>query len=254
MAQPSNKILTEANLAKSDYRDQFVEVVTSPNDYATGDSSLILSTVPFLPEGDIFVDTPVYPIGLTQNFNWSEGLNGNFVPEIGSTRKVNTAGTASGSGSISKLIFHGNSLLASLFRPTFFFMSAVPELAAIRDKLMTSSSNQDWIKALAIQELDLFGAELGDAVDRVVAPGGMNALMYKLPFGLIELKRDAKQRVLAINYFEQCAIRGNQGGVAAGQFQQSDSISFDFERMRPLTTIGIFSLSADSAQGMKIPD
>lgn len=254
MAQPSHKILNENNLAKGDYRDKFTEVVTSPNDFATGDSSLILSTVPFLPEGDTFVDTPIYPIGLTQNFNWSEGINGNFVPEIGSTRKINTAGTASGSGSISKLIFHGNSLLASLFRPTFFFMSAVPELKAIRDKILTSSSNQDWIKALAVQEFDLFGAELGDAVDRVVAPGGLNSLLYKLAFGIIELKRDPKQRVLAINYFEQCAIRGNQGGVGAGQFQQSDSISFDFERMRPLTTIGPFSLSSGAADGISIKD
>ena len=250
MAQPSNKIITENNLSTSDYREQWLETATSPNDFATGDATLILSTVPFLPPGTAFTDIPLYPVGLTQSFSWSEGVISQFVPEIGSTRKVNTAGTPQGSGQISKIVYHGNSLVASLYRPTFFFMAAKPDWAALADGVLTGTSSLDWIKGIATNGIDLFDVELEDALDKVVAMGGMGSNLFKIPFGLIEIKRDAKMRGLSINYFEQCALRGNQGGVSAGQFQVVDSVSFEFERMRPLTAAGFFTLDSNTLDGI----
>lgn len=250
MAQPTSRIISEADLTSTDYRKKFVESATSPNDFATGDSSLILSTTPFLTAGDTFTDIPLYPVGLTQSFAWNEGLNGQFLSEIGSSRKTNTAGTASGSGSISKILYHGNSLVASLYRPAILFMLSMPSLAAIKETFITGSTKLDWIKGLAVQEVDLFSTELNDVLDKVVATGGLNSTLFKLPFGLIEIKRDAKCRVLSINYFEQCVIRGNQGGLNAGQFQVVDSVSFEYERLRPLLAAGPFILSADSAVGV----
>lgn len=249
MAQPSNRVLTPEVLAKGDYRNNFIEVATEPNDFASADVSLLLSTVPFLPAGDHFVDIPLYPIGLTQNFNWNEGVTGRMVPEVGSARKVSTVGTAMGNGSISKLIVHGASLINSLYRPTVAFIKSAQTLDADSSKLF-SGGKTDWIKGLAVAGVDLYDAELGEYLDRVISSGGMNSILYKIPFGLIEVQRDPKQRVVAINYFEQCSIRGNNGGLSAGQPQLLSSISFEFERHRTLLAAGPFGLSSEPASGV----
>jgi hypothetical protein len=249
MAQPSSRVITSDRLDKADSRQHFLEMGTHPYDYASGEYSILLSTMPFLAPGDHFADVPIYLIGLTQSFSWNEAPMGQMVPEIGSSRKANTAGTAAGSGVISKIIVHGSSLAASLYRPTLQFILTSETLAPLRDKLL-SGGDPNWISGLATQDLDLFSAELNAYSDRVIAPGGMSALLYKIPFGLIEVKRDPKNRVVAINYFEQCGIRGNQGGVNAGQFQLADSLSFEFERMRPLRSVGPFVLSDEQADGL----
>lgn len=251
MAQPTAKILTENEINADNYRDKFVEVATAPNDFATGDSSIICSTIPFLPAGDSFTDIPMYPIGLTQNFAYNEGVNGQFVPEIGSARKANASGSASGSGSISKLLVHGNSLGASLFRPMFFFMATVDYLSALQTKLFTTGSDLNWIKGLAVEGVDLFSVDITDALDHVIATGGLNSVLFKLPFGLIEIKRDARERVVSINFLEQCALRGSQSGLSAGQFQIADNLSFEFERVRPLLVAGPYNLSSVTADGIK---
>lgn len=249
MAQPSNRIVSADQMGSADYRNQFMEVATSASDFGTGDTSLVLSTVPFLPPGFNFTDLPLYPIGLAQSFAYNEGINGQMVPEIGSGRKTNTSGSTMGSGNISKLVIHGNSLTASLYRPTLAFISSTTSLSALASKL-TGSDSTGWVSGLAVQDIDLFSAGVSDYVDRVVASGGMSSLLYKIPFGMVEIKRDARQRVLAINFLEQCGIRGNQSGLNAGQFQLVDSLSFEFERVRPLLSVGPFSLSSDIATGM----
>ena len=251
MAQPVSKILNADEMSHADYRKKFVGSTTHPNDFVSADQSLVLSTVPFLPAGDAFVDIPLFPIGLCQQFSVSEGLNGQFIPEVGSTRKVNAAGTAAGSGNITRLEYFGNSLSAVLYRPTFYFMAAVPELADLSSKIFASTNSNDWLKSICSPDLDLYSLDLSAAMDRVIGDGGLNGLLYKLPFGLIEVKMDARQRVTKINFYEQCALRGQSGGMSAAQFQIADNLSFEFERKRPLLTAGIFSLSTDNSQGLQ---
>lgn len=250
MAQPSNKIVTAELLDQADYRDQFVEVATSPDDYASGESSLVLSTVPFLPAGRNFTDVPLYPVGLAQSFSYNEGLAGQMVPEIGSSRKISTSGTAMGSGAISKLTIHGNSLAASLYRPTLAFIQSTASLSALQQRLMGPDIDNNWLSGLMTQNVDLYSSELTEYVDSVVAQGGLNSLLFKVPFGLVEVKRDMRQRVVAINFLEQCSIRGTQSGLNAGQFQLIEQLSFEFERIRPMQAIGPFSLSNDTTLGL----
>lgn len=248
MAQPTDKILTPNQLDGSDYRKQFIEVASDATDFVTADTSLILSTVPFLRPGDSFVDIPLYPVGITQQFSYNEGLPGQFIGEIGSSRKVGASGSASGSGMISRLAVHGNSLVAALYRPTLLWLSATESLEDVKDKIM--GTDKEWIQGLNAQALDLFSADVTDHVDRVVAAGGMNSALFKIPFGLVEIRRDARQRVTQINYLEQCMLLGDQGGLSAGQFQVMDSMSFNYERKRPMKCVGPFSLSDDTAIGM----
>lgn len=250
MAQPSNRIVTSEMLDQADYRDQFIEMATSPDDHASGDTTLILSTVPFLPSGRNFTDIPLYPVGLAQSFSYNEGVAGQMIPEIGSARKISTSGTAMGSGTIAKLAVHGNSLAACLYRPTLAFILSTTTLSDVQAKLMGSDSYKGWVSGLVSENVDLFSAELSDYVDNVVAMGGLNSLLFKIPFGLVEVKRDLRQRCVSINYLEQCSLRGTQSGENAGQFQIVDNVSFEFERVRPMQAIGPFSLSGDTAVGL----
>lgn len=248
MAQPVNNVLSPADLDATDYRKQFGEVATSSADFVTADSTLILSTVPFLPIGTSFTDIPLYPVGIVQQISYNEGNPSQFVGELGSSRKVATAGTSVGSGMISRLALHGNALVAALYRPTLIWIQSTDSLTEILDRI--SGDDKQWLSGFVSQDLDLFGAETGDFVDRVVSAGGLSSLLYKIPFGLVEIKRDPRQRVTAINFLEQCIIQGDQAGLSAGQFQVMDSISFGYERKRALKAIGPFGVSGDSTIGL----
>lgn len=255
MSQPSNRIVSSNQIARTDYRKHFVEASTHPFDYATADSTLVLATVPFLPPGYNHNEVDVYPVGLTQNFSWNEGIAGTFVSEIGSSRKVNTAGSSIGSGTIAKMVIHGPSLATALYRPTFTFLKSFSSLSSLNEKsahdsVISSSESMRWIAGLVSNAGDI---ENLANIDSVIASGGMNSLMYKIPFGLISVTRDAKGRVLGINFFEQCSLRGTQGGVSAGQFQLVDSMSFEFERVRPLLSVAGFTLSDESTVGTPDP-
>lgn len=244
-AKTSKSIITSETLATTDWRNQWIETDTSANDFATGEGTLLISTVPFLPAGDNFSDVPMYPVGLTQQFSFTEGLIGAMVPELGSARKTNTVGTAMGSGTISRLLIHGNSLASCLLRPSLQFMASTSTLSTLADKILSPSTNTEWIKGLLTSATNLWDAELTEYIDKVVAAGGQNSLLYKIPFGLVEVIRDPKQRVVGINYFEQCGFRGMQGGVSAGQFQMIESMNFEFERVRAVAGFGPFSVSSD---------
>lgn len=248
MAQPTNYILSPEQLDATDYRKQFVEVGTHATDFVTGDTTLILSTVPFYPVGDSFSKMPLYAVGIAQQFSYNEGLPAQPVPEVGSSRRIIASGTASGNGMISRLAFHGNSLVAALYRPVLAFIQSTDSLNDIADRIV--GTDKQWIQALNAQNLDLYSADMDAYVDRVIAAGGMNALLYKVPFGLVIVKRDPRQRATSINFLEQCILAGNQDGLSSGQFQVVDSFSFQFERMRPLKAIGPFSLSDDTTVGM----
>lgn len=250
MAQPSSRIITSDMLDQTDYRNQFIEVATRPDDFASADASILLSTVPFLPAGRNFTDIPLYPVGIAQNFSFNEGTSGQMIPEIGSARKISVNGSAMGSGSITRLLIHGNSLVACLYRPALAFVLSTTTLSEIKDRLMGEDS-VDWITGLNMDaNIDLFSAEMTQYVDNVIAQGGMNSILYKIPFGLIEIKRDMRQRCVAINFLEQCSLRGSQSGESAGQSQLIEQLSFEFERVRPLTAVGPFSLSEDKTLGL----
>jgi hypothetical protein len=249
MAGPSSKVITSSNIAQHDYRDKFLETVTHPNDFATADASLIFSTFPFLPAGTAFADIPLSLLGLTQNFNWNEGATTQYVPSVGTYRTLGVSGKAQGSGMISKLTLHGNSLVTALYRPTFAFMQAVTEFDNAADKIFSVDSDTDWIKGLLSADLDIYAAELDDLTNNVIATGGLDSLLYSIPFGLVAVKNDARNKTVAIDYFEQCLVMGVQDGMTAAQFQLSDSVSFGFERRRGLTVLGSFTLNGDSNQG-----
>lgn len=252
MAQPTGRVLTPEQMEATDYRNQFVENVTDATDFATADSSLVISTIPFLPAGDSFDDVPLYPVGICQSFSYNEGLQGQFIPEIGSSRKIGGSGSTMGSGQIQRLSLHGNSLLASLYRPTVAWIKASKTLSKLLDKF--SGENANWISGVKAQDISLFDESLDNYVQRVIAAGGLNSPLFKVPFGLLEIRRDPRQRVTAINYLEQCSLRGDQAGLSAGQFQIAEAVNFEYERKRPLKGIGPFVVSSDTLIGINLND
>lgn len=250
MAQPVGRILTPEELNNSDYRNQFVENITDATDFATADSSLVLSTIPFIPPGDSFDTIPLNPVGVCQSFAYNEGIQGQFIPEVGSSRKVSASGTAMGSGQIQRLSMHGNSLITALYKPTIAWIKASETLSKLIDKL--SGEDANWIAGLKAQDINLFDDGIEALTEHVVANGGMNSPLFKIPFGLVEIRRDPRQRVTAINFLEQCSLRGDQAGLQAGQFQIAESLSFDYERRRPMKGLGPFAVSSDVLIGMKL--
>ena len=125
MADPTIKNIG-ADYTATDYRNNFVQMKTAPSDFATADATLIFSTYPFLPKGLNPSDSEIilYPVGIAQQVAYNEGVNQQFIPEIGSERKVGVSGTAIVSGQINRLQVHGPSLLTSLYYPSIIFYAS----------------------------------------------------------------------------------------------------------------------------------
>ena len=243
MAQLDRLRTNEDNLNSHDFRDKHIETISHPNDFTTADATLLFSTYPFLPPGDSFNDIPLHLIGYVQQFGWNEGVPGVMLGELGSDRRSNTAGSSTGQASITRIQTHGNSLAAALYRPSFYYYMAHPSLDGIRRRLFTGGGEPEWLKGLASDGVNMYTADLSDHLEKVIAMGSTNSLLYKLPFGIIAVRQDPKQRVTGITFFEQCALRSIQNSFSAGQFQIYDNVSMEYERSRPMLSVGDFMLS-----------
>ena len=248
--QPINMITTSKNMHKSDHRNNYQELLTHPFDITSGDATQIIATVPFLPAGEYFMNIPANMVGVCQQFGINETLPGTMLTHMGTSRKVGVSGNTQCMGSMTRLQIHGNSLVTALYRSTFYYILEHPELQHILNRLFTTGAEPEWIKGINSNGFNPFSSDLSSHLDKVIATGSLTSMLFKFPFGLIIVKKDQKQRVTDIKFLEQCHIRGQNEGVSAGAFQMYDSLTFEFERVRPLTCFNNYSLSKQEAVGL----
>ena len=65
-----------------------------------------------------------------------------------------------------------------------------------------AGKDKEWIQGLNGQTINIFSMDVDNYMDKVIAAGGLN-LLYKIPFGLVEINAIPRQRVVA-DYLEQC--------------------------------------------------
>lgn len=189
--------LTEIVSGENTPHTTWVERLRLATDFITPDNSLICIADHWLHE-DV---ENVTPIGITQSFGYSEGLNAMLAPEIGSRRKRAVVGSSQGGSiNISKMLCMGDSPLLT----------------------MTKSGKPMGINADHWTEKEW------------LALIGLNHDKLRTPIGLVVVEGAPDGRNYSAYMFEQCLIQGQSRGYQAGQHLVVDNFNLIFEQIVPI--------------------
>lgn len=172
--------------------------------------------------GSSAADNIAYPLGLLQSFQL--GNNGNLSRffEIGSERSYFMMGRVMGGLSLSRVMYHGPSLLRVMY-----------------------AYYQDLLPPTVVQSMlpgGIAAAMAPNAHDVLIPPGYENVYLnlasdlFKQPVGLLLMMKDSNWDSMASYYFESVYVPNHNISVDAmgGVFQEG--ISAQYERMLPIKT------------------
>jgi hypothetical protein len=218
---------------------KFVQGGMLDGDFANGQFVLLAAGPPHMSNfggpSQLGAQDVVYPIGLTQNLALSHNRVFSRIFEIGSERSYFIPGRTVGQLTLSRVYYHGPSLLRALWA---YYADApgTPHVQSLWDHGM--------------QNLDfpyLAGASGGDTPRRssflhdVQIPAGFENVFLNLasdlfqnPIGLLLLVRDSNEQNLAGAYLEQCYVPTHTWATDSQGLIIQESVGVQFERLVPL--------------------
>lgn len=171
-------------------------------------------------------DAVAWPIGLVQN--WSIAQNRNFTRfwEIGSERSFVIAGRTMGNLSLSRIMYHGPSLLRAAYA---YYWDMLPDGTAMVEPMFASQA--------------LFAGEgIINPHNVQIPPGYENFFcnlasdLFSQPIGILLMMKDSNEVTYGAVYLENCYIpSSNIASDAQGTIIQENAV-FDFERAVPVAT------------------
>lgn len=166
-------------------------------------------------------DDIVFPIGIVQNFNLSHNRQFSRIWEIGSERSFFISGRTVGQLGLSRIMYHGPSLLKVLYA---YYQDLVPPT------LIPSAIGANNIGALTV----------ANAHDLKIAPGYENMYLnlasdlFNQPVGMMVYFRDSNEDTMGSIYLEGSVIPNHTIATdAQGTIIQENS-SLQFERAVPV--------------------
>ena len=186
-------------------------------------AALAASSTGTIPETDSRT-IAVYPTGLVENMTYGGAQSVQKIFEIGSVRSYLVAGRPDGQVSLSRVLFHGPSLMRSVY-------------ASFKDK---NGLYQSLTGNTAPGVKTISGGNTG--------PGTVNAggepdtdfffniqhPIFRTPFGMMVVFKDVQNNPYSSIYFETCLANTHGFGVTAGTVMVMESTSFTFERALPV--------------------
>jgi hypothetical protein len=179
-------------------------------------------------------DEIVFPIGIVQNFNLSHNRQFARVWEIGSERSYFIAGRTVGQLGLSRIMYHGPSLLRVLYAyyqdtvgPT-----TVPSVIGVNNIGALTTPNQHNVK---------------------IPPGYENLFLnlasdlFAQPIGLMCYFRDSNENTVGSIYLEGCYIPNHTIATDAQGTIIQENAAVQFERAMPVAVSAVALVSLDSA-------
>jgi len=161
----------------------------------------------------------VHPIGIIQNFNFSQTRQFSRIFEIGSERSYFIGGRTVGQLGLARIYYHGASLMRVLY--AYYRDSAGP---VIVDPM--------W---------DNQGADaMRNPHDVIVPPGYENLFLnlasdlFAQPVGMMMYVRDINQETLGAMYFEACYVPNHTWQTDSQGVLIQESVSIQYERSLPV--------------------
>ena len=181
-----------------------------------------------LSAGSSSSDQIAYPVGVVQSFQLGNSMQLNRFFEIGSERSYFIPGRVAGSLSLSRIMYHGPSLLRVLYA---YYQDLVPP--TLVDPVFTNVG----------------AATVANPHDVVIPPGYENIFLnlasdlFKQPVGLLVMLKDSNEDTLAAMYFEACYVPQHSLSTDAMGTVLQEGVGIQFERMLPIATkvVGLIS-------------
>lgn len=173
-------------------------------------------------------DQIAYPVGIIQSLQLGSSMQLNRFFELGSERSYFIPGRVVGSLSLSRVVYHGPSLLRALW-----------------------AYYQDLVPPTIITPVfpNVGAATVGNPHDVVIPPGYENLYLnlasdlFKQPIGLLIMLKDSNEDTIGAYYFECCYVPQHSLSTDAMGTVLQEGVGVQFERMIPIATrvVGLIS-------------
>lgn len=177
---------------------------------------------------------PVFPIGVIENANIVQQRQLRRVAEIGSKRFHFVSGRTLGSISISRVMFHGPSILRVLY--------------AYASPARFTFGNSDTIGQLLGPNADsLFSSGIDDS-KIVSAPGyadffmNLDSSLFDFPFGIMFYMEDNKRQAYGAFYCQEAHINAHQMNIGASATVIAEGVTIQFDRVIPINIGNVSTL------------
>ena len=176
----------------------------------------------------------VFPIGIVQNFNLSHNRQFNRIWEVGSERSFFISGRTVGQLGLSRILYHGPSLLRVLYA---YYQDLFPPT------LVPSVIGANNIGALAV----------ANAHNVQIAPGYENMYLnlasdlFNQPMGLMAYFRDSNEDTVGSIYLESCYIPNHTIATDAQGTIIQENVGVQFERALPVAVSALALVGLDAA-------
>ncbi len=181
-----------------------------------------------LSAGSTSSDQIAYPIGVVQSLQLGNNMQLNRFFELGSERSYFIPGRVAGSLSLSRIMYHGPSLLRVLYA---YYQDLAPP--TIVPAVFSNTG----------------AATVANPHDVVIPPGYENIYLnlasdlFKQPIGLLIMLKDSNEDTMAAYYFESCYVPQHSLSTDAMGTVLQEGVGIQFERMLPIATrvVGLIS-------------
>lgn len=165
------------------------------------------------------MDDLVYPVGVIQNFNLGQNRNFSRIFELGSDRSYFIPGRTVGQVGLSRVHYHGPSLLRVLYA---YYQDLIPP------------TQVDWLWP------NVGAMRNANPHDVIVSPGYENLFLnlssdlFAQPFGAAFFVRDANLQTMGAFYLEHCVIPNHTWATDAMGTIIQESVALQYERLIPI--------------------
>lgn len=171
-------------------------------------------------------DDIVFPLGIVQNFNLSHNRQFSRIFELGSERSFFISGRTMGQLGLSRILYHGPSLLRVLYA---YYQDLIPPTT------VPSVIGADNIGAITT----------ANPHDVKIPPGYENMYvnlasdLFAQPIGLMAYFRDSNEETYGSVYLEACYIPNHTISTDAGGTIVQENCAVQFERAMPVAVSAI---------------
>ena len=184
-------------------------------------------------------DDVVFPIGITQNYNLSHNRQFSRIFEIGSERSFFISGRTIGQIGLSRVLYHGPSLLRVMYAYylDLFPHTIIPSVIGAANRGALTVANPHDVK---------------------IAPGFENLYLnlasdlFSQPIGLMQYFRDSNEDTFGAVYAEACYIPNHTIATDSQGVIIQENIAIQFERIVPVavSALALIDLSASDVIGV----
>lgn len=221
------------------------------NNYISAKHVLLMVGPPFLRQVGVVpggsagkaANTVVYPLALSQGFNLGMNQATLRLFEIGSQRSYPFSGRAVGQASLSRPVYHGPSLLRSLYAYYDTAVDTAEGAFQVRPLMQTGGAGfkpfTDNGSRNAVRKAGLNTIRVPPGYDNLFV--NLASDLFAQSFGFFVLMKDNELNNYGAFFIESCLVPNYSIGFDANGLLVQESASIQFERIQPvrLSQVGL---------------